>query len=147
MNFWLLQCHMRCNPWEKTPTKISHSTSSCTGSDDPALGRMIRPCAERFCKSVLWVKSVSLKYVISNEAFWQPKIHSNASPLIVRCILKFKLKIKIKSPIESTILKLKLGTFFSSSSWFSHFIPAHTFLKISYLQIVIDKNHQNHLEV
>ena len=28
--------HMRCNPYEKTPTKISHSTSSCTGSDDPA---------------------------------------------------------------------------------------------------------------
>ena len=35
--------HMRCNPWEKTPTKISHSTSSCTGSDDLALGRIIRP--------------------------------------------------------------------------------------------------------
>jgi hypothetical protein len=34
--------HMRCYPWEKTPTKISHSTSSCTGSDDPALGRTIR---------------------------------------------------------------------------------------------------------
>ena len=28
--------HMRCNPWEKTPTKISHSTSSCTGPDGPA---------------------------------------------------------------------------------------------------------------
>ena len=35
--------HMRCNSWEKTPSKISHSTSFCAGSDDPALGRMIRP--------------------------------------------------------------------------------------------------------
>jgi len=68
--------HMRCNPWEKTPIKISHSTSSCTGSDDPALGRMIWP-------HIVWT------FGVSPDVGWSGPVPDDPDLGISVCVLPF----------------------------------------------------------
>ena len=94
----------------------TYSESSDTvWPDHPAQGRIIRPSAETcavadFCGCFLSRIASHVKHFNNQKFIRMRPLDSTVNP-----ILKFKPKIKIKSPIESTILNLKLGTFLSYS--------------------------------